>query len=147
MSRFHRAGGHGKAVSRSIALITLVVPDYDQALAFYVDTLGFELIEDTPLANGKRWVRVSPDPDAERSATLLLAKADGADQAASVGWQTGKRVAFFLETSDFDLDYRAMRKAGVRFEEEPREEAYGKVAVWRDPFGNRWDLVEPKELD
>lgn len=143
MSRFYKNASGGEVVSRSIALVTLVVPDYDRAIAFYVDVLGFELVEDTPLAKGKRWVRVSPHPDSQQGTTLLLARADGPDQAAAIGRQAGGRVAFFLETDDFDRDYDAMRATGVRFEEEPRIEPYGKVAVWNDPFGNRWDLIEP----
>ena len=127
-------------MTRGIVLATLVVPDYDEALAFYVDALGFALLEDTPHAEGKRWVVVAPSP---ASSGLLLARADGERQRASIGNQTGGRVAFFLQTDDFARDHARMREAGVRFEEEPRAEAYGTVAVWRDPFGNRWDLIEP----
>ncbi len=120
--------------------VTLVVPDYDAAIAFYTKTLNFTLEKDINLGSGKRWVLVSP-PGSDGSA-VLLAKADGPKQAAAIGNQTGGRVGFFLETDDFRRDYRAMQDAGVAFEETPREEAYGTVAVWTDPFGNRWDLIE-----
>lgn len=123
----------------SIALVTLVVPDYDEAIAFYCGALGFQLLEDTDLGDAKRWVRVAPD-DAETA--LLLAKAATDQQVASIGRQAGGRVAFFLQTETFDRDWQAMRAAGVRFVETPRNESYGKVAVFEDPFGNRWDLIE-----
>lgn len=123
-----------------IALITLVVPDYDEAIAFYCAALGFDLIEDTPLGGTKRWVRVAPKGG---GGALLLAKADGAAQTAAVGNQTGGRVAFFLETDDFARDHDDFQRAGVRFLETPRIEVYGTVAVFADPFGNRWDLIEP----
>lgn len=127
-------------MSRRIALATLVVPDYDEGIAFYVGALGFALVEDMPLGGGKRWVVVAPSPT---SSGLLLARADGERQRASIGSQTGGRVAFFLETDDLARDHRRMVAAGVVFEEAPRAEPYGTVAVWRDPFGNRWDLIEP----
>jgi catechol 2,3-dioxygenase-like lactoylglutathione lyase family enzyme len=123
---------------RRIATVALVVPDYDAAIAFYVGVLGFRLLEDIP-QGPKRWVRVAP----EGGTTLLLARAEGPEQAAAIGNQTGGRVGFFLETSDFARDYAAMLASGVVFEEEPRQEPYGTVAVWRDPFGNRWDLIGP----
>ena len=119
-------------------MTTLVVPDYDDAIRFYVGTLGFELVEDTPLSSAKRWVVVRPRPG---SAALLLAKAASGQQAAAIGRQTGGRVAFFLATDDFVADHRRLLAAGVDFEEEPRQEPYGSVAVFRDPFGNRWDLL------
>lgn len=119
--------------------VALLVPDYDAGLAFYVGKLGFELIEDTPLDAPKRWVLIAPPGGETR---LLLARADGAVQQAAIGNQTGGRVGFFLETDDFNRDHAAMLAAGVTFEEEPRDEPYGRVAVWRDPFGNRWDLLE-----
>ncbi len=112
--------------------------DYDAALAFYVGLLGFDLIEDTPQP-GKRWVVVSPG---DGGAALLLAQARGPAQEAAIGNQTGGRVALFLETDDFTGDHARMLAAGVTFEEAPRAEPYGRVAVWRDPFGNRWDLLE-----
>mgnify|MGYP001792030656 FL=1 len=128
-------------MTQLIANITLVVSDYDEAIAFYVDALGFELLEDTQLSDMKRWVRVAP-PGAETA--LLLAKADGPEQAAAIGNQTGGRVGFFLHTDDFARDHAAMLSKGVKFREEPRHESYGTVAVFEDPFGNLWDLIEPK---
>ncbi|MCX2725150.1 VOC family protein [Roseibium salinum] len=123
-----------------IGALTLVVPDYDEAIAFYVTKLGFELIEDTRLSDTKRWVLVAPRGSTETR--LLLAKADGEAQHAAIGNQTGGRVFLFLNTDDFDRDHAAMLAAGVPFLEAPRLEPYGKVAVFRDPFGNKWDLIE-----
>ncbi|QBK29161.1 VOC family protein [Roseitalea porphyridii] len=127
-------------MSARIALVTLVVPDYDAAIAFYRDALGFDLLEDTPLGPTRRWVRVAPKGG---GTALLLAQADGAGQHAAIGNQTGGRVAFFLETDDFERDHERFRRAGVRFAKRPRREPYGTVAVFTDPFGNRWDLIEP----
>ena len=124
-----------------IGALALVVPDYDAAIDFYVGKLGFRLIEDQDQGAGKRWVLVAPPGGAAGSA-LLLARADGAAQQAVIGQQAGGRVFLFLHTDDFDRDHSAMIAAGVLFEEAPRLEPYGKVAVWRDPFGNRWDLLE-----
>jgi catechol 2,3-dioxygenase-like lactoylglutathione lyase family enzyme len=126
-----------------IGSVTLVVRDYDEAIAFYVDAVGFALVEDTDLGDGKRWVLVAP---ADGETTLLLAKAAGPDEAGHVGDQTGGRVALFLETEDFAADHARMGAAGVRFLEEPRHEAYGTVAVFEDLYGNRWDLIEPRPL-
>ncbi|MCH9752168.1 MAG: VOC family protein [Alphaproteobacteria bacterium] len=128
-------------MSRSIAIFTIVVPDYDAGIDFYVSALGFELLEDTPRGPTKRWVRVAP-PGAETA--ILLAKADGPAQTAAIGNQTGGRVGFFLHTDDFERDYQAMKAKGVVFKEEPRHEVYGSVAVFQDPWGNLWDLIEPK---
>ncbi|MGV6847565.1 MAG: VOC family protein [Marinibacterium sp.] len=125
---------------QSLWAVTLVVPDYDSAIGFYVGTLGFTLIEDTDLGGGKRWVRVAPPGDG--SASLLIARAGDDRQHAAIGNQTGGRVAFFLETDDFYRDYNGMRAKAVAFEEPPRHEPYGIVAIWRDPFGNRWDLIQ-----
>jgi len=129
-------------MSRSIATIALLVPDYDAGIAFYVEQLGFDLVEDSDLGGGKRWVRVRPRGG--QGATLLLARAADAVQRAAIGNQAGGRVGFFLETDDFARDHAAMLAAGVTFAEPPRTEAYGMVAVFVDPFGNRWDLIEPK---
>ena len=129
-------------MSTAIATITLVVADYDAAIAFYRDRLGFILIADTDMGHGKRWVVVGPA--GERGARLLLAKADGSDQAAAIGNQTGGRVMLFLETDDFERDYEAMRANGVVFLETPRHEPYGSVAVFEDLYGNKWDLLQPK---
>ncbi len=120
-------------------LVTLVVPDYDPAIAFFVDALGFELVEDTP-RGAKRWVVVRPPGG---GAGLLLARADGEAQAAAVGNQTGGRVGFFLQVDDFATTYDRMREHGVTFEEEPRHEEYGTVVVFRDVAGNTWDLLGP----
>ncbi len=121
-----------------ISAVALVVPDYDAAIAFYVDRLGFRLTEDIPQGD-KRWVTVEPPGGGCR---LLLARAATPEQATVIGRQAGGRVGFFLDTDDFDRDHQAMLAAGVHFEEPPRREPYGIVAVWRDPFGNRWDLIE-----
>jgi len=127
--------------SRSIASVALVVADYDEAIAFYVGCLGFDLVEDTPLGGGKRWVRVRPGGS---GATLLLAKADGIVQSARIGDQAGGRVFLFLETDNFARDHALFVEKGVRFLEPPRHEAYGSVAVFEDIYGNKWDLIEPK---
>jgi len=123
-----------------LTLAALLVRDYDEAIGFYVDKLGFTLTADTDQGGGKRWVVVTP-PGGD--AGLLLAKAVG-DQANRIGDQTGGRVAFFLETSDFAGQHARMLAAGVRFLEAPRHEPYGAVAVFEDLYGNRWDLIEPK---
>jgi catechol 2,3-dioxygenase-like lactoylglutathione lyase family enzyme len=122
-----------------IAAVALVVPDYDAAIRFFVDVLGFRLTEDIPQGR-KRWVTVEP---AGGGARLLLAQAEGATQTAAIGDQAGGRVWLFLHTDDFARDHARMQAAGVIFEETPRHEPYGTVAVWRDPWGNRWDLIQP----
>jgi catechol 2,3-dioxygenase-like lactoylglutathione lyase family enzyme len=124
-----------------LGAVTLVVRDYDEAIAFYVGKLGFDLIEDTAMSEAKRWVLVAPPGSKE--ARLLLAKADSPEQKTRIGNQTGGRVLLFLHTDDFARDYAAMRARGVRFLEEPRSEAYGTVAVFVDPYGNKWDLIQP----
>lgn len=125
---------------QSLFAVSLVVPDYDAAIEFYVGRLGFTLDQDEDLGGGKRWVRVTP-PGAQQG-SLILARADGPSQQAAIGNQTGGRVGFFLATDDFARDHTTMLATGVEFEEAPRSEPYGTVAVWRDPFGNRWDLIE-----
>ncbi|MFJ4503516.1 VOC family protein [Streptomyces sp. NPDC088864] len=125
-----------------LGLVALVVRDYDEAIAFYRDALGFELLEDTRINAEKRWVVVAP-PGARETA-LLLAKAAGDAQEARIGDQTGGRVGWFLPTDAFDRDYARMRAAGVVFEEPPRQEPYGIVAVFQDLYGNRWDLLQPR---
>ena len=122
-----------------ISAVALVVPDYDAAIAFYVGALGFTLTEDIDQGR-KRWVTVEPPGGGAR---LVLARAEGPEQAGAVGNQAGGRVFLFLRTDDFARDHAAMLAAGVTFEEPPRHEPYGSVAVWRDPFGNRWDLIGP----
>ena len=142
-------------MDQRVALITLVVDDYDRAIAFYVDALGFELVEDTPdtprgaqaetgssdQLKPKRWVVVKPRGSG--SVSLLLAEASGDAQKAAVGQQTGGRVGFFLHTDDFWRDYERFRTNGVEFLEEPRVEPYGTVAVFVDFCGNKWDLLQP----
>jgi len=127
-----------------IGLVTLVVRDYDEAIAFYVGTLGFTLVEDRALpAEHKRWVVVAP-PGA-RETRLLLARAVGSAQEARIGDQTGGRVFLFLFTDDFWRDYHAYRAKGVVFVRAPRVEPYGTVAVFEDLYGNRWDLLQPTD--
>ena len=128
----------------SIALVTYLVRDYDEAIAYFIDRLGFALLEDTPREPGKRWVRVAPAARGAASASfaLLLARAATPDQERAVGQQGGGRVFLFLETDDFERDHRSFRDRGVEFLEAPRHEAYGTVAVFRDLYGNRWDLIE-----
>ncbi len=125
---------------KSLFLVSLVVDDYDRAKVFYCDDLGFICIEDTPLGDAKRWVVVAPKGG--NGAALLLAKADNDRQRAVIGNQAGGRVGFFLKTDDFARDHAAMLARGVCFIEEPRHEAYGIVAVFIDPYGNTWDLIE-----
>lgn len=128
-------------MTRRIAAVTLVVRDYDEAVAFFTDALRFTLVEDTPLGEGKRWVLVAP---ADSGGTaLLLAKAATPEQLDHVGNQSGGRVAFFLHTGDFWGDYQHMQGRGVQFLESPRHEAYGVVAVFLDLYGNKWDLLQP----
>jgi catechol 2,3-dioxygenase-like lactoylglutathione lyase family enzyme len=130
-------------MSQSLAQVALVVRDYDEAIAFYVGTLGFTLVEDTPIPEqNKRWVVVKPP--GPNGARLLLARAVGAEQAARVGNQTGGRVFLFLHTDDIQRDFQAYRARGVGFVREPREHEYGTAAVFRDVYGNLWDLVQPK---
>lgn len=126
-----------------LALVALLVSDYDDAIAWFTGTLSFALIEDTPLGDGKRWVIVAP----EQGSGLLLALAKGEDQRAAIGNQHGGRVGFFLHTRDFARDHGRLRASGVEFVEEPRTEAYGLVAVFRDLYGNKWDLIQPSERD
>ena len=129
-------------MTQKIATLALVVADYDEAIEFYRDKLGFSLLADTPLGPGKRWVLVAPPGG--NGARLLLAKADGPEQLASVGNQAGGRVMLFLETQDFAGDFARMSEKGVTFLEAPRHEAYGSVAVFADLYGNKWDLIEPR---
>ncbi len=126
----------------SIALISLVVHDYDEAIAYFSTALRFDLIEDSPREGGKRWVVVAPRGGG--GASLLLARAANDAQKRSIGNQTGGRVFLFLHTDDFWRDYRAMLSRGVKFEATPREESYGTVVVFEDLYGNRWDLVQHK---
>jgi catechol 2,3-dioxygenase-like lactoylglutathione lyase family enzyme len=128
---------------QSLAHIALVVRDYDEALDFYVGTLGFTLVEDAPIPEqAKRWVTIRPPGAPADSATLLLARASTPEQARFIGDQAGGRVFLFLRTDDFHRDYRAMLAKGVEFVRPPAEQSYGTVAVFLDLYGNRWDLVE-----
>ena len=124
----------------NIALTTLLVRDYDEAIRFYVDSLGFVVAQDTAGPDGSRWVVVRP---AGATGGLLLARADTDAERARVGSQTDDRVAFFLHTDDFHRDYTRMRNVGVAFLASPRVEDYGTVAVFRDLYGNLWDLLQP----
>ncbi|WP_420601404.1 VOC family protein [Flagellimonas sp.] len=126
---------------RHISHVTLVVRDYDEAIAFYTQKLGFSLVDDIDLGNGKRWVLVAPK---NSQASILLGKAVGKEQEATIGNQTGGRVFLFLHTNDFWKDYQSMKEKGVVFKETPREESYGTVVVFEDLYGNLWDLLQLK---
>jgi len=126
-----------------IGRVALVVRDYDEAIGFYVGKLGFSLVEDTNIPEqNKRWVVVAP-PGSSESSQLLLARAMGEEQSSRIGNQTGGRVFLFLHTDDFWRDYHAYRAKGVVFVREPKEESYGTVAVFKDLYGNLWDLLQP----
>ena len=130
-------------MAQTLARVSLLVRDYDEAIAFFVGTLGFELVEDTPIVEqGKRWVVVAP-PGATES-RLVLARAANVEQRARIGNQTGGRVFLFLHTDDFARDFRSYVSRGVKFVREPREEPYGTVAVFEDLYGNLWDLLQEK---
>jgi catechol 2,3-dioxygenase-like lactoylglutathione lyase family enzyme len=130
-------------MTQSFATVALLVADYDDAITFYCDRLGFNLVTDTDMGGGKRWVLVAPP--GQNGAQLLLARADGETQRAAIGNQGGGRVMFFLNTTSFTRDHAAMVKQGIHFLEAPRHEAYGSVAVFEDLYGNKWDLIEPKK--
>jgi catechol 2,3-dioxygenase-like lactoylglutathione lyase family enzyme len=129
-------------MSQMIGHVTLVVRNYDEAIEFFTNAIGFELLEDERLDSQKRWVLVGPR--GSTGASLLLAKAVTPEQRNSIGNQTGGRVFLFLQTDDFWRDYHRMVAAGVRFKEQPREESYGVVAVFEDLYGNGWDLLQRK---
>ena len=131
-----------RASDAHVAMVALVVRDYDEAIAWYRDVLGFELREDTDRGGGKRWVRMAPPGNARFN--LLLAQAATPRQEAAIGDQHGGRVGFFLHTDDFARDHARLVAASARFEEQPRHEDYGSVAVFCDLYGNRWDLIEPR---
>lgn len=132
-------------MSQTIGYVTLVVRDYDEAIAFFTQSLGFNLIEDTPSKDrqgrDKRWVLVAPR---ESRTAILLAKASIPEEVSRIGNQTGGRVFLFLHTDDFWRDYNAMKQRGVNFVREPKEEEYGTVAVFEDLYGNKWDLLQLK---
>ena len=128
------------AITQKIGSIALVVEDYDAAIAFYTQKLRFDLVEDTDLGDGKRWVLITP-PNSNGT-HLLLAKASNAEQKLAVGNQTGGRVFLFLHTNDFWRDYEFMQSQGISFNEEPRVEPYGTVVVFEDLYGTKWDLLQ-----
>jgi catechol 2,3-dioxygenase-like lactoylglutathione lyase family enzyme len=130
---------------QSLAAVTLLVPSYEDGLAFFRDVLGFVVLEDTPLSPSKRWVVVAPSPAA--GAALVLAVPSDERQRTRVGDQTGGRVGFFLHSGDFWTDYERLHKRGVTFLEAPRSEPYGVVAVFVDPWGGKWDLLQPANAD
>jgi catechol 2,3-dioxygenase-like lactoylglutathione lyase family enzyme len=129
-------------MKQTLAQIALLVRDYDEAIAYYTQSLGFQLLEDSDLGDGKRWVRIAP-PGSEESG-LLLARAATPEQQQYIGDQSGGRVFLFLHTDDFWRDYQVMKTRGVTFVEEPRREPFGTVVVFEDLYGNKWDLIEPK---
>ena len=129
-------------MTQNLGYVTLVVRDYDEAVAFFANALGFELIEDVALGGGKRWVLMAPPHS--QGARLLLAQAANPEQASRIGNQTGGRVFLFLHTDDFWSDYQTMKARNVKFGEEPRQERYGMVAVFEDLYGNKWDLLQLK---
>ena len=126
----------------AITALTLVVLDYDEAIKYFTEALRFELVEDTDMGGGKRWVVVAPR--LSQGASLQLAKAANVVQEAAIGNQTGGRVFLFLHTHDFEEDYQHMQAYGVEFTEEPRDEVFGKVVVFKDLYGNKWDLIQRK---
>ena len=128
-------------MAHSLAAIAFLAPDYDAGIAWFRDRLGFHVIEDRPLGGGKRWVVVG-DPQGQ-GARFVVAKAEGERQIEAIGAQAGGRVAYFLETDDFARDFGRISENGVEFVESPRREPYGVVAVFKDPWGGRWDLIEP----
>ena len=129
-------------MNQHLAAVSLLVRDYDEAIAHYTQALGFNLVEDTELADGKRWVVVAPPGATETR--LVLARAVRPEEISAVGRQGGGRVWLFLHTDDFARDYRAFVARGIKFMETPREESYGTVAVFEDLYGNRWDLLQPR---
>ncbi len=132
-------------MAQFISAVTLLVSDYETAIDFYVNKMGFTLEYDTALPGNKRWVIVSPPADVSNSkgCALLLAKATSNAQLSSIGNQAGGRVFLLLTTNNFDRDYNLMVEKDITFLETPRQEPYGKVVVFADPFGNKWDLIEP----
>ena len=126
-------------MNQSIGGVSLLVRDYDEAIGFYTTKLRFVLVEDTPLGDGKRWVVLAPPGSSE--VRLILARAKSEEELSCVGRQGGGRVFLFLHTDDFGRDYREMRRLGVKFNEQPRHESYGAVAVFEDLYGNKWDLI------
>lgn len=128
----------------SLGMLTILVDEYDRGIEYFTNSLGFSLIEDTPLSPEKRWVVVAPDKN--NGARILLAKASTPAQTAAIGNQTGERVSLFLYTNDFNTDYSMMLGKGIDFIETPRQESFGKVVVFRDIYGNKWDFIERPTL-
>jgi catechol 2,3-dioxygenase-like lactoylglutathione lyase family enzyme len=124
-----------------LSAVTYLVKDYDEAIQWFTQSLGFQLLEDTDMGGGKRWVRVAP---AKTGTCLVLAKASDTAQLRAIANVAGGRVAYFLYTDDFSKSQAGMIKAGIVFREQPRHEPYGTVAVFEDLYGNGWDLIEPK---
>jgi len=123
----------------TLGMIAIVVDEYDSAISHYVNDLGFKLVEDTALSTEKRWVVVAPSVNGAR---ILLAKASNEEQRAAIGNSTGGRVGFFLYTTDFNQTFESYKSKGIEFTEIPRQEAYGQVVVFKDKYGNKWDLIE-----
>jgi catechol 2,3-dioxygenase-like lactoylglutathione lyase family enzyme len=131
-------------VKQNVGYVAVVVRDYDEAIDYYVNTLGFELVEDTPIpAQNKRWVLVAPPGSKETK--ILLARAVGREQESRIGDQTGGRVFLFLHTDDFWRDYESLKNKGVEFVRDPKDESYGTVAVFKDLYGNQWDLLQLRD--
>ena len=127
-------------MSQKIGSVALLVREYDEAISFFVNKLGFTLVEDSDLGGGKRWVLIAPPGSG--GTRLVLARAEGLNQEVAIGRQSGGRVFLFLHTDNFWGDYQAMISKGIEFLEKPREEPYGRVVVWKDLYGNKWDLLE-----
>ena len=125
----------------TLGMIAIVIDEYDRAISHYVNDLGFTLIEDTPLSTDKRWVVVAPS---ENGARILLARASNENQRDAIGNSTGGRVGFFLYTSEFTQTFQNFQSKGIEFLESPRQEEYGQVVVFKDMYGNKWDLIEQK---
>jgi len=128
----------------TLGMITIVIDEYDAAIKHYVEDLGFTLIEDSTLTPDKRWVVVAPS---DQGARILLAKAASETQKAAIGNSTGGRVGFFMYTTEFSQTYELYKSRGIRFIDEPRQESYGRVVVFTDKYGNKWDLIEQNEID
>ena len=126
-------------MATTLGMIAIVIPDYDEAVTHYVEDLGFSLVEDTELSPEKRWVVIAPS---ESGVRILLAKASNSEQRAAIGNSTGGRVGFFLYTDDFDATYRQYLDRGIEFTQTPRSESFGQVVVFKDKYGNKWDLIE-----
>lgn len=129
-------------MTTTLGMISIVIPDYDEAIDHYVNDLAFTLIEDTQLSPEKRWVVIAPSSS---GAKILLAKASGAQQIAAIGNSTGGRVGYFLYTDDFTQTYENYLSRGIEFTETPRSETFGQVVVFKDKYGNKWDLIEMKK--